>query len=157
MTRSRPGRASSPSSWLTPILIVGVLLLAAWSMVSQFRTTPASAPTTQEQERAAGPTAAARQGQASGLPQIVVADLPTQARATLRLIDAGGPFPYEKDGSIFQNREQLLPRQPSGYYREYTVPTPGEDDRGARRIVAGSQGELYYTDDHYASFVEVVR
>ena len=71
---------------------------------------------------------------------------------TLALIDAGGPFPYRQDGTVFSNREHLLPAEAHGYYHEYTVPTPGSADRGARRIVMGNQGEAYYTDDHYRSF-----
>jgi len=71
---------------------------------------------------------------------------------TLALIDAGGPFPYRQDGTVFSNREHLLPAEAHGYYHEYTVPTPGSPDRGARRIVMGSAGEAYYTDDHYRSF-----
>ena len=93
---------------------------------------------------------------ASGLPTIAFDRLPAEARETIRLIQRGGPFPYRQDGIVFQNREGLLPRKPSGYYHEYTVKTPGSADRGARRIVAGEQGELYYTDDHYASFKQVV-
>lgn len=102
-------------------------------------------------------TATARAQGVSGLPTIRYQDLPKQARETIALIEQGGPFPFERDGITFQNREQLLPRQRSGYYREYTVITPGSRDRGARRIVAGAQGELYYTDDHYESFREVIR
>jgi len=83
--------------------------------------------------------------------------LPAEARRTLRLIDDGGPFPYAKDGSVFGNFEGELPKQRRGHYREYTVRTPGERDRGARRIVSGSSGETYYTDDHYASFKAVLR
>lgn len=81
-------------------------------------------------------------------------DLPPEAHATLALIQSGGPFPYRKDGSVFHNREGLLPERPRGYYREYTVPTPGARDRGARRIVAGGQPPevFYYTEDHYRSF-----
>ena len=71
---------------------------------------------------------------------------------TLARIDAGGPFPYRQDGTVFSNREHLLPAEAHGYYHEYTVPTPGSADRGARRIVMGNQGEAYYTDDHYRSF-----
>jgi ribonuclease T1 len=71
---------------------------------------------------------------------------------TLALIDAGGPFPYRQDGTVFSNREHLLPAEAHGYYHEYTVPTPGSFDRGARRIVMGRAGEAYYTDDHYRSF-----
>lgn len=82
------------------------------------------------------------------------ATLPAEAIATLQLIERGGPFPYRKDGTVFQNRERLLPDKPRGYYREYTVPTPGERDRGARRIVTGGNppASYYYTDDHYRSF-----
>ncbi len=86
---------------------------------------------------------------------IPVADLPAEARATLALIRAGGPFPHAQDGRTFGNREKLLPRRARGYYREYTVPTPGARDRGARRIVAGKAGELYYTADHYRSFQRI--
>ncbi|MDX9838303.1 MAG: ribonuclease domain-containing protein [Azoarcus sp.] len=80
--------------------------------------------------------------------------LPPEAIATLSLIQDGGPFPYSKDGSTFQNRERLLPARPRGYYREYTVPTPGANDRGARRIVTGGRPPevFYYTADHYRSF-----
>ena len=88
----------------------------------------------------------------SGLPLMSATELPAEGRTTLELIAAGGPFPYGRDGVVFQNRERILPTEARGYYREYTVPTPGSDDRGARRIVAGSEGERYYTDDHYASF-----
>jgi ribonuclease T1 len=87
---------------------------------------------------------------------IALRDLPPEARATLSLIRAGGPFPYARDGVVFGNREALLPKRPRGYYREYTVPTPGARDRGARRIVAGRDGELYYTDDHYRSFRRIL-
>jgi len=93
----------------------------------------------------------------SALAGVAVADLPEPARATLDLIDAGGPFPYPQDGSIFGNREGRLPERPRGYYREYTVPTPGEPDRGARRLVVGQDGDIYYTDDHYRSFRQVLR
>lgn len=93
----------------------------------------------------------------SGLPIVYFDDLPREAQQTIRLIDKGGPFPYSRDGIEFQNRERILPRKQRGYYSEYTVITPGSNDRGARRIVAGENGELYYTDDHYDSFKEVVR
>jgi guanyl-specific ribonuclease Sa len=76
-------------------------------------------------------------------------------QATLALIDSNGPYPFAKDGTIFSNREGRLPAKPSGYYREYTVITPGSPDRGPRRIVAGQDGETYYTDDHYNSFVRI--
>ena len=80
--------------------------------------------------------------------------LPVEARDTLTLIARGGPFEHRQDGSVFQNRERQLPPQPRGYYREYTVETPGSDDRGARRIVTGGTppSEYWYSDDHYRSF-----
>jgi ribonuclease T1 len=86
--------------------------------------------------------------------------LPPEAQATHRLILTGGPFPYAKDGSVFGNRERLLPRQPRGYYREYTVKTPGAQNRGAKRIVCGGEqpkapDACYYTQDHYASFLRI--
>lgn len=95
---------------------------------------------------------------ASGLPYVDVADLPPEASETLRLIDAGGPFPYpDRDDTTFHNFEGILPDEPDGYYREYTVETPGLDHRGARRIVTGDGGEHYWTDDHYESFSVIVR
>ena len=91
-----------------------------------------------------------------GIPTITDEELPPEALDTLALIASAGPFPFARDGITFQNRERLLPSKPRGYYREYTVITPGESDRGARRIIAGENGELYYTDDHYESFSWIV-
>jgi len=88
--------------------------------------------------------------------EVSLGQLPGEARETLALIRAGGPFPYPRDGAVFGNREGLLPKHSRGYYREYTVRTPGARDRGARRIVAGSGGEYYYTDDHYRSFRRII-
>jgi len=88
---------------------------------------------------------------------IAVEKLPSEARQALALIEKNGPFPYERDGVVFGNREGLLPKRERGYYREYTVKTPHAQDRGARRIVAGRAGELYYTDDHYRSFRRIIR
>ena len=102
------------------------------------------------------PTTFPSTGSVSGLPLVRLADLPPQAARTIELIESGGPFPEpEHDGGVFGNREELLPDQPFGYYREYTVPTPGSYGRGARRIVAGEPGEYYWTDDHYSSFSRV--
>ncbi len=94
------------------------------------------------------------------LGEVAIDALPPEGRSTLALIRHGGPFPYGRDGAVFGNRERLLPQRVRGYYTEYTVPTPGSRDRGARRIVAGkgtsgdpsTSGEYYYTDDHYQSF-----
>ena len=85
-----------------------------------------------------------------------VAELPREARDTLALIQKGGPFPYARDGVVFNNREGQLPGRKRGYYHEYTVKTPGARDRGARRIVVGERGEIYYSDDHYRSFRRIV-
>ncbi|MEZ5092342.1 ribonuclease domain-containing protein [Nocardioides sp.] len=93
----------------------------------------------------------------SGLPWVDASALPPEAADTLALIDSGGPFPYDQDGSVFYNNEQNLPDHDRGYYHEYTVETPGSSDRGARRIVAGAGGELYWTEDHYDSFERIRR
>ena len=95
-------------------------------------------------------------------PLILVADLPREGRDTLALIRKGGPYPYSKDGSVFSNRERILPREARGYYHEFTVKTPRSRDRGAQRIICGSAAGkqqvldvCYYTDDHYASFKKI--
>lgn len=97
----------------------------------------------------------------AALAPVALASLPGEARSTHSLILGGGPFPYAKDGIVFGNRERLLPAKPRGFYREYTVKTPGARDRGARRIVCGGQpptrpAACFYTDDHYASFRRIV-
>ncbi len=104
----------------------------------------------------ADPGAASSAERFSDLPSVQVDSLPAEARETLDRIESNGPYPYRKDGSTFQNREGLLPDQEIGHYREFTVDTPGSPDRGARRIVAGDDGERFYTADHYASFSEIV-
>ena len=96
-------------------------------------------------------------GSPDNLGTVALSALPAEARTTHRLILAGGPFPYRKDGTVFGNRERLLPRAQRGFYREYTVPTPGSQDRGARRMVCGGDRPTapeacFYTADHYASF-----
>lgn len=94
-------------------------------------------------------------GAADGLPTVPLADLPAEARTTVRLIHAGGPFPYSQDGVTYHNYNRLLPRHPDGWYHEYTVRTPGERSRGARRIITGRDGVLYWTPDHYSSFARI--
>jgi ribonuclease T1 len=84
--------------------------------------------------------------------EVALEELPPEARATVASVRRGGPFKYAKDGAVFGNREGQLPAQKRGYYHEYTVKTPGERTRGARRVIAGATGELYYTDDHYNHF-----
>jgi ribonuclease T1 len=147
--------------------LVAALLAAALGWWLGTATTDESAPaatatvtvtvTVARAESPAEPAPGTATDPASGLAWIAVAALPAEGRETIELIAAGGPFPYERDGVVFQNREGILPDESRGYYREYTVPTPGSDDRGARRIVRGSGGELYYTEDHYESFRRVQR
>ena len=124
-----------PRSTLLGILAIVVAVVGWWLA------TGADAPPPRAQTTVSGEPGA-----------VAVADLPPEGRRTLDLIATGGPFPYDRDGVVFENRERLLPAERRGYYREYTVPTPGSDDRGARRIVTGSNGERYYSDDHYSSF-----
>ena len=88
--------------------------------------------------------------------EIGAQQLPREARETIALVKKGGPFPHARDGGTFGNRERLLPPRERGWYREYTVKTPGARDRGARRIVAGRDGTLYYTNDHYRSFKRIL-
>ncbi|MFE3403897.1 ribonuclease domain-containing protein [Streptomyces anulatus] len=119
------------------------VLLASGPVTAQAATPAAAAPTAHS----------ATAFRAAAVGSICYSALPSQAHDTLELIEQGGPFPFEQDGTVFQNREGLLPGQSTGYYHEYTVITPGSDTRGARRIVTGEQVEEdYYTADHYASF-----
>jgi ribonuclease T1 len=142
---------------LAVVLVLVALVLLVWWWVGQG---PGGSFDGTAQERASATSsvsaAAPTPRDTSGLPRVPVAELPVQARQTLDLIAVGGPYPYPRDGVVFQNRERLLPRKAGGYYREYTVPTPGEDDRGARRIIVGKGGEVYWTADHYASFSVIV-
>ncbi|MCP5269785.1 MAG: ribonuclease [Burkholderiaceae bacterium] len=145
----QPAQVASKSvlaSWLTHGVVAGVALAGALLAVS--------APT---------PVVAREALLKDGEAVVALATLPPQARQTHARILAGGPFPYpHKDGSVFVNRERLLPLHPRGYYREYTVKTPGVSHRGARRIVCGGQrptlpDTCYYTADHYASFSRIVQ
>lgn len=130
-------------------LAIALVLLALWGWQQRPQTThppsdnPMAAPST-------FPSMSDRQATATRWP----AFLPPQALETLQQIEQGGPFDHRQDGGTFQNRERLLPQRSRGYYREYTVETPGSRDRGARRIVSGGNPpvEYFYTDDHYRSF-----
>lgn len=104
---------------------------------------------------AVGPSCA-HESSDSKAAQVRVDELPKEAQTTLRLVKVNGPFPYKRDGATFGNFEGRLPKKARGYYKEYTVPTPGARDRGARRIVAGRNGEYYYTDDHYQTFRRIL-
>lgn len=123
---------------------------------SQTATSPPAAPATAGVANPPAAPASSAVPNTSGLPEVRASELPDEARRTLALIARGGPYPYTRDDVTFGNFERILPRESSGYYKEYTVPTPGESDRGARRIVAGKAGEKYYTADHYNSFKLII-
>ena len=132
---SRPQKLFSTAIFLA--LVTGVIV---WIQPSQARETPAA--------------------KLADFPLVLPADMPKEARETLSMIRKGGPFPYSQDGVIFSNRERALPKQPRGYYHEYTVKTPGTRTRGARRIVCGGNPkpaptECFYTDNHYESFRKI--
>ena len=138
------GRLWRRLRWPQLALIVLLAVLAVGYSINALRdpgTSPRSATTV------SAPTAA------NG--EIALSSLPAQAATTVGLIEKGGPFPYRQDGVVFNNAERLLPAQPRGFYHEYTVPTPGSPDRGARRIITGQDGSYYYTANHYESFVRV--
>ena len=134
-------------------LIIGLLLVGLWAWSEYGPQATAPAVVTPSATRSSGdhePLARPPRSARAGYP----AWLPAEALDTLALIERGGPYPHRQDGGTFQNRERLLPSRPRGYYREYTVRTPGSRDRGARRIVSGGNppAEFFYTDDHYRSF-----
>lgn len=137
--------------WMRATLVVTAALLAVGWWQQRVEVGPAAPSTFDAGSAAPGPAPASRH------PDF----LPPEAVATLEAIDRGGPFPYDRDGTVFQNREGRLPARPRGYYREYTVETPRSPDRGARRVVTGGDPPevYYYTSDHYRSFrrIEVQR
>ncbi|RKE18996.1 ribonuclease [Streptomyces sp. TLI_171] len=163
------------SSRNRPISLAALVLLGLTALVgcgdgsgSPSAATSASAPASPAATRsgtasapkpsapAKSPTAGTTWVPVSGsLADVCRSKLPAQALDTLGLIAKGGPYPYRSDGIVFENRESRLPRQNNGYYHEFTVVTPGSDDRGTRRVVTGVAGEQYWTADHYASFQEI--
>jgi ribonuclease T1 len=128
--------------------LIGLLVLVVGGWFGRHALTDPSA----EPPRGDRPAAVAS---AAGLPMQALSQLPPQAGQVWQLIQHGGPFRYRQDGVVFGNREGHLPPRQSGFYHEYTVPTPGAPDRGARRLITGGAAELYYTGDHYVSFVVV--
>jgi len=138
------------------LLVLALLLIAAvllWPRLTRSPDVPATASGTATSQPA--PVAARLPGDLPAPPATTLPEgLPREAYDTIRLIQRGGPFPHRQDGSVFGNRENRLPRMPRGYYREYTVDTPGVRHRGARRIVTGGDPPevWYYSDDHYDSF-----
>jgi ribonuclease T1 len=151
-----------PTSWKQVFLYLTILAAAylviglANGSISLPDLTSSPAATPQSTQSPSSTSSSSTSGTSSSIQvgpgEISVNDLPPEGRTTLKLIKAGGPFPYSKDDTVFSNYEGLLPKKSSGYYHEYTVITPGSSDRGARRIVAGQNGEYYYTSDHYRSF-----
>ena len=140
-------RRTKPLIWIVAAL--AVFVTALWQQRAEFApespATHANVPVAQQAEKWAR------------VQEVVPVAERAQLLETLARIDRGGPHPYRKDGSTFSNREALLPAQPRGYYREYTVPTPGSRDRGARRVVQGKDGDTWYSSDHYRTFVRIDR
>jgi ribonuclease T1 len=161
---TRVSTARRPTTWhpwvplLVVLLLVGVWFVVGSRTVQVAPATPATPTATTSSSALSSPraTSGGDSTPVSGLPTIAGSRLPRQAKDTLALIRAGGPYPHRQDDGVFGNRERILPKQRSGYYREYTVTTPGEDGRGPRRIVAGQDGDLYWTTDHYASFRQIL-
>lgn len=139
--------AKSQRSTVAVVVAIAVALLVWWGQSGG-----------QPGSTSGDPSADAGQDPVSGLSWVSASALPVEAQDTLALIDAGGPYPYpDHDDGTFGNFEGLLPDHQRGYYREYTVETPGSSDRGARRIIAGDGGEFYWTPDHYRSFERIRR
>lgn len=172
-SRSGSRQFAQVRGWLPIAAVLLVMVIVAWSQMRSTTATTASAPriTVVTPSSAStprptsttrpSPTTSPRAGctsprEADTVDIGDIGDLPTEALDTLALIVSGGPYPYRQDDGVFSNRERILPKQPKGYYHEYTVVTPGSDDRGARRIIAGECGERWYTDDHYDSFRLIV-
>ncbi|MBK0867521.1 MAG: ribonuclease [Saccharopolyspora sp.] len=136
----------SISSRAIKVVLAGLLAMAGLFGFSSaaVATAPAPAAPVQVQQAPCGET--------GEFAPVKLSELPPEATDTVNLIKQGGPFPYPQDGQTFSNREGILPDCADGYYKEYTVETPGSDDRGARRFVVGDGGEYFYTEDHYETF-----
>lgn len=154
-----PGWRSNPTGLLAMLVVVAAVV-GVWWLSGGDPGTPTAEPTVGAEELSRpAPDAADLAGEVdpeTGLVWVALDELPPEAADTVELIRAGGPFPYGQDGETFANREGFLPEQESGYYTEYTVETPGSPDRGARRVVAGNAGELFWTADHYDSFERIL-
>lgn len=147
-----------------PFIVIGMLLIvvATGAMIYLLVSAPRGADTVPTEVQIfattakVSPTATQRPARdANGLAIVRATQLPKEAQQTLALIAKGGPYPYQRDGVVYENREGILAKKASGYYHEYTVITPSENDRGARRIITGAGDERFYTADHYETFVRV--
>ena len=168
-TPSRPGssRSRAVRSAIGLVVLVVLVIVAGRFGIGPLTAEPSTSSTPRIMSGAstpcpcgsvAPPSAGSSVDAETGLRWVSLDDLPAEARRTVTLIEKGGPYPYSKDGATFGNRERVLPRQSSGYYREYTVKTPGESDRGARRIVTGDKDRMFFwTDDHYETFQRIRR
>ncbi|MCT9871660.1 ribonuclease domain-containing protein [Paenarthrobacter aurescens] len=145
MNRSR-SKLVAFAGLVIAVVVLVVAMVGGGSLTSQNTTT----------EPGSATSSAAAVANPSTLPTINASQLPKEARQTLALIAKGGPYPYDRDGVNFGNFEGLLPKKSGGFYKEYTVQTPGESDRGARRIIVGKDAAKYYTADHYESFKFIV-
>lgn len=154
MSRTRLGSRNSAVS----AAVAALIALGAWWW-SAHHDPSASAPSSSSSSSLSRcPSIADGRTQVDGLPTVELSSLPPEAAQTVALIQRCGPFPYpDHDGGTFGNYEALLPAEGKGYYQEYTVPTPGESDRGARRIIAGHDGTLFWTGDHYEHFAVIAR
>lgn len=152
MAIPRPGARRHGAALLTAVALCALMWLGGCAVGVESAGARSSA---QPGASAGGLAPSASDTPRSGLPHVAVGDLPSEARDVLDAIARGGPYEYPQDDQVFFNREGRLPDQGRGYYREYTVPTPGESDRGARRLVVGRDGDVYYTPDHYRTFRQV--
>ncbi|WP_160010885.1 ribonuclease domain-containing protein [Nocardioides sp. AX2bis] len=158
-----PGWKPNPSGLLAILLVVGVVV-GVWFVSGGDPGTPTGGGTPPGfsstadggDDGAATDPVSGEVDPETGLTWVSLDELPPEAAETVALIGAGGPYPEDEDGGTFYNREGFLPDREDGYYTEYTVPTPGSSDRGARRVVAGEPDELFWTADHYDSFERII-
>lgn len=156
MTPSASARRARPLVAVLALLIAALLVLAGCGKsASKSSNSAAGSASASATPNSASPAVSA--AKPSGMAAVAAPSLPAEAREVIRRIEDGGTFQYRQDGVTFDNREGRLPAEPRGYYREYTVATPGAADRGARRLILGRNGELYYTPDHYRTFQWVLR
>jgi guanyl-specific ribonuclease Sa len=149
----------SPSQWLVRLLVtlfvVGAIVVVRGRLVPQGQAPPRASVPPQSSAAAPAVSTTSLPAEAEQGDKAKTAELPDGVQATLDRIARGESYPHRDDGTVFGNREGLLPAQPAGYYREFVHPTPGVRGPGARRLVVGRAGEVYYTRDHYRSFTRL--